>query len=380
MAGGGAGPAAKRSHMIAKSRWVLGGAISIALFAHGLGLHQVFDSEQAEMEGALGATAASLGNSFANLAAGVMTPEDATEVAEAVVTAEPNETVDPEEIVETTEPEQPIEPVETEAVIEKDTPQETELTETEETQPDETPETAEPVEQTEETQREETPETVEPVEQTVLDQTRPEEVSPVAAPEPLPAEVPLAPVEATETQPLEVAQPIEAAQPLQPETIETLEAVDENTSAVSRSLRPKPRTQEFEEKHEREEPPKQTAQPTATRQPQGNASENATAGSATRQQQQTSTAATGNAAVSNYPGQVMRRISRVSRPRVGSKGTAVVAFSVASNGGVASVSLARSSGSARLDQAALSMIRRAAPFPPPPPGAQRSFSIQVKGR
>ncbi|MBN8294934.1 energy transducer TonB, partial [Rhodobacter sp. NTK016B] len=90
--------------------------------------------------------------------------------------------------------------------------------------------------------------------------------------------------------------------------------------------------------------------------------------------------APGNAAASNYPGQVMRRIQRVRQVRLRARGSAVVAFTIAANGGLASASLARRSGSAELDQAALDHIRRAAPFPSPPPGAQRQFSFEFVGR
>jgi protein TonB len=76
----------------------------------------------------------------------------------------------------------------------------------------------------------------------------------------------------------------------------------------------------------------------------------------------------------------MRRLSQAGRPRVNARGTAVVAFNISGNGGLASVSLARSSGSSALDQAAVQLVRGAGPFPPPPEGAQRSFSIQIKGR
>ncbi|TVP69897.1 MAG: energy transducer TonB [Rhodobacteraceae bacterium] len=58
----------------------------------------------------------------------------------------------------------------------------------------------------------------------------------------------------------------------------------------------------------------------------------------------------------------------------------MVAFSVGSNGGLASVSVAQSSGHAGLDQTALDHIRRAAPFPPPPAGAQCQFSFEFVGR
>jgi protein TonB len=136
---------------------------------------------------------------------------------------------------------------------------------------------------------------------------------------------------------------------------------------------------------------KQAAERAATRQAaRGNAQRNNTRGaqsgtSITAKAQQSGVSKrvapqAGNAAVSNYPGQVMRRISRLAKPRVRAKGTAVIAFSVSSGGGLAGVSVARSSGSAELDRAALSLIRRAAPFPRPPSGAQRQFSIEIKGR
>lgn len=90
--------------------------------------------------------------------------------------------------------------------------------------------------------------------------------------------------------------------------------------------------------------------------------------------------ASGNADVSNYPGLVMREISRVRKPIVAARGTTLVRFSVNASGALSSVTVARSSGSTRLDRAALQVIRQAAPFPEPPPGAQRSFQIQIKGQ
>ncbi|WP_299030930.1 cell envelope integrity protein TolA [uncultured Sulfitobacter sp.] len=88
----------------------------------------------------------------------------------------------------------------------------------------------------------------------------------------------------------------------------------------------------------------------------------------------------GSGSASSYPGKVMRRLSRQSRPRVRAKGTAVIAFSISSGGGLSRVSVARSSGSAALDRAAVAMVRKAAPFPRPPSGAQRKFSVNIKGR
>ncbi|HKK84958.1 MAG TPA: energy transducer TonB [Roseovarius sp.] len=53
---------------------------------------------------------------------------------------------------------------------------------------------------------------------------------------------------------------------------------------------------------------------------------------------------------------------------------------MSANGGLAAVSLARSSGSSALDQAALRLVRGAGPFPKPPQGARRNFSVKIQGR
>ena len=88
----------------------------------------------------------------------------------------------------------------------------------------------------------------------------------------------------------------------------------------------------------------------------------------------------GNAAASNYPGVVMRKINRTRKPRVGAAGTAVVGFEIAPDGGLSSVSILRSSGEAAIDQAALDHLRRAAPFAAPPPGAGRRFQVEYVSR
>jgi len=88
----------------------------------------------------------------------------------------------------------------------------------------------------------------------------------------------------------------------------------------------------------------------------------------------------GNAAVSNYPGRVYAKISRTRRKSAGGSGTARVSFKINTGGGLSSVRLARSSGNARVDAAAIAHIKRAAPFPKPPAGAKRSFVIPVEFR
>ncbi|PRX33690.1 protein TonB [Meinhardsimonia xiamenensis] len=88
----------------------------------------------------------------------------------------------------------------------------------------------------------------------------------------------------------------------------------------------------------------------------------------------------GNAAVSNYPGQVFGRLARMGKPRVRAQGAAIVAFTVGTDGRLTGIALARSSGSAELDRAAIRLVRAAAPFPRPPLGARRSFTVEIRAR
>lgn len=74
-------------------------------------------------------------------------------------------------------------------------------------------------------------------------------------------------------------------------------------------------------------------------------------------------------------GMVASTIVDPERPRP--KALAVVAFSIDDSGALTSISLARKSGHADLDAEALDYVRRAAPFPPPPAGADRSFAAAI---
>jgi protein TonB len=122
-------------------------------------------------------------------------------------------------------------------------------------------------------------------------------------------------------------------------------------------------------------PRRGTAQPDAGR---GAAGGGAAAGAAGRAE--VARARPGDAAASTYPGLVRQRIARQRMPRTGGQGVAQVAFAIAPGGGLAQLGLARSSGDARLDRTALELVRRAAPFPPPPAGAQRRFTIPIRAR
>ncbi|ASP34291.1 hypothetical protein CHH27_14385 [Labrenzia sp. VG12] len=91
----------------------------------------------------------------------------------------------------------------------------------------------------------------------------------------------------------------------------------------------------------------------------------------------------GNSDVTNYPAKVHRKLLRaVRKPRSGRKARqdAVVRFTVARNGSVSAVRLARSSGSKPFDQAVLKAVRSAAPFPPIPAAAGKkswTFTLPV---
>jgi periplasmic protein TonB len=81
-------------------------------------------------------------------------------------------------------------------------------------------------------------------------------------------------------------------------------------------------------------------------------------------------------------GDIVARINRhKSYPQVamsrGEKGVVELAFSVNREGRVVSSRIVRSSSYAELDREALATVRRAQPFPPPPPGARLDFTMPI---
>ena len=77
-----------------------------------------------------------------------------------------------------------------------------------------------------------------------------------------------------------------------------------------------------------------------------------------------------------YAASVRASIGR-HRPAARGGGSATVAFSIGPAGGLQGLKVVRSSGKPQLDQAAIATVRSAAPFPPPPAGANPNFSIQI---
>lgn len=88
----------------------------------------------------------------------------------------------------------------------------------------------------------------------------------------------------------------------------------------------------------------------------------------------------GGKAAASYGSTVLRKISRTRKAKAPAKGRVVVGFVIAANGGLQSARVVTSSGDAGLDKVALDHIRRAAPFPAPPPSAQRQFAFEFLGK
>ncbi len=179
----------------------------------------------------------------------------------------------------------------------------------------------------------------------------------------------------------DVAAAVEAASPAAPTA---------SPRPVARTAPRPPRTTTVQAPTSAPTPPPTPAPTPAPARPAGNAEANASRGSTQGQESATATTAgaaaardvTGGqgAAAAGYPAQVLRQITRLRRPNAPVRGTVTVSFAIASSGGLADVRVGRSSGVAALDQLALDHIRRAAPFPPPPAGAQTSFRFEFVGR
>jgi periplasmic protein TonB len=93
-------------------------------------------------------------------------------------------------------------------------------------------------------------------------------------------------------------------------------------------------------------------------------------------------AAASPGAAASYRSQVIAHLTRFKRYPLGAEtrgaeGTPVVSFALDGGGRVASVALARSSGHSDIDAETLAMVRRAVPFPAPPPGAPHAISAAI---
>ncbi|WP_137156870.1 TonB family protein [Rhizobium sp. FKL33] len=87
----------------------------------------------------------------------------------------------------------------------------------------------------------------------------------------------------------------------------------------------------------------------------------------------------GNAASSNYKGLVQKKLNRAQkRIRARGEGSLVLSFTITADGGVSGARISRSSGDPKLDQAALALLDKAAPFPPiPAETGRKSYKMAV---
>lgn len=234
----------------------------------------------------------------------------------------------------------------------------------------------------------------------VLDQAVPSEITDAAA-----AVAPTAPQDGEAADSLAAAEPVESvdARPVAevPDPVEAPEATDADEfdavvtgagpeaeiappTVTTPAKEPAPKkVRKVETKREAERTTDVTRKPTerktdkgkddATRAKGGQAAR----GTSDRQSKGGKVSASAGSMV-GYAARVRARVASNKPSSAGKRGTAVVSFGVTRGGGLAYARLARSSGNGALDQAAVSAVRRAAPFPVPPAGAsasQLSFSV-----
>lgn len=87
----------------------------------------------------------------------------------------------------------------------------------------------------------------------------------------------------------------------------------------------------------------------------------------------------GDAAKTNYAGRVFQHLERKRRSNTTGAGSANIALTIGLNGKLESSSISRSSGSSKFDREALRRVKRASPYPKPPPGINRRLIIEIKG-
>ncbi len=215
-------------------------------------------------------------------------------------------------------------------------------------------------------------------------------VPPIAAPTLVPPTLPddaAAPNTPSDTRPTmsapELAVPDAISQPPSPDDRPHFEG--STTLATDRSPRPGPRPDDLAPQPSA---PAATAQPAAPQQPATPAPDRTAAGTGgdetqgaapTPAPQPSLSPGQIQSLVAQWGGQIQARIAR-SRPSVNGTGRAIVRLSVAPNGRLVGLGIARSSGNSAVDQAALSAVQRAGRFPRAPrqlTDASYSFSVPL---
>jgi protein TonB len=206
------------------------------------------------------------------------------------------------------------------------------------------------------------------------------------APEPAPVKLPDAKVEMsrppeaapvvipTEQQSQQLALPEEkTAKPVEAKTAAVPEAPlkTEDAPPIPQPRRAPPQKHEKQEEAKPAERPSPQSAPSRAASPSRPAASNSTGSSGAGGRSETG----GQAAISTYFARVQAHLSRQAYPaesRAYGSGVVRVVFVLGRDGRVLSVSVAQGSGQSELDRAALTVVRRAAPFPPFPSEIQGS--------
>lgn len=174
-------------------------------------------------------------------------------------------------------------------------------------------------------------------------------------------------------------EPVEEAEELAPTDTQELSAVAPAEQAAVTAPEAVEPVEEKKEEKPVEEPKKKKAKPRPEQKSASSGPVGRAAGSSGRRSSNA-----GGASFSNYAGRVaahLRRYKRYPSSAGRARGTVRIAFSVSRGGSVTGVRLVGSSGNSALDQAALSMVRRANPFPAMPPNLNRNsanFSVPIR--
>ncbi|KQQ81168.1 energy transducer TonB [Aureimonas sp. Leaf324] len=220
-------------------------------------------------------------------------------------------------------------------------------------------------------------------------ETPPEPLPPEPEPEPPPPEPIAPPPEPDLPPPVEEPPPVVDPEPLpeppaepQPEpppAVETpAEAVINAPVPRARPRPPEPRREVAERRPER---PREAERPRERERPRTERRQAAApASSASRAAPEASQGQRVRSSVSpaRWQSQVSARLNRFKRtPRGGGAGTVRVSFTITASGAATGIRLSGSSGNPALDEAALSLVRRASPFPAPPEGGSVPMTVPI---
>ncbi|NDW07587.1 energy transducer TonB family protein [Jiella pacifica] len=145
---------------------------------------------------------------------------------------------------------------------------------------------------------------------------------------------------------------------------------------------PKPKKQAVK-KREPRKPPVKRRQPRNAAAKQATEAQARAAPSRRNAARQNASGLLSSVTPARWQSRLMAHLERRKRYPAGARsrrqeGTAYVRFRIDDAGNVLSVSLARSSGFPILDDAVLSLVRRASPVPAPPPGVDRTITAPVR--